>query len=162
MSVSDQLLLTYDYVTRFYDLGKAVDVIFFDYRKAFDLVNHSILISKLRCIGLGDRVVDWFWDFLSGRSMRVVLSGSSSSYRDVKSGVPQGSVVGPLLFLIYINHVVEGISAKFCLFADDLKLYLAFPHDKLKFQDGCASMQRDINLLSARSSSWGLKFSASR
>ena len=109
VGVPEQLLLTYDFVTSHLDAEDCVDVVFFDYKKAFDLVNHNILLSKLRALGFGVALVAWVSDFLSDRRMRVVVHGSLSSYADVPSGVPQGSVVGPLLFLIYVNYVIADI-----------------------------------------------------
>ena len=101
-SVDEQLLLCYDYVTRHFDLGDSVDVVFFDYKKAFDVVNHRILFAKLVQLGIGDPILGWLHSFLSDRSMKVVIHGESSHRVDVGSGVPQGSVVGPLLFLFIL------------------------------------------------------------
>lgn len=164
-SVEEQLLYCYDYVTKLFDGGCSVDVVFFDYRKAFDVVDHAILIEKLSCIGINGVVLQWFRDFLSGRRMKVVVHGECSYYVDVTSGVPQGSVVGPLLFLVYVNHVVDGLNSNFCLFADDLKLYLASPMVR-SGKDGLVNfqniLQHDIDLLYSRSSSWGLSFSVGK
>lgn len=109
-SVSDQLLYTYDYVTQAYDSGLSVDIIFFDFRKAFDVVNHALLLTKLSCIGVEGCVLGWLKDYLSDRKMKVVVHGSQSRQMNVSSGVPQGSVIGPLLFLVYINHAVSQLS----------------------------------------------------
>ena len=160
--MEEQLLLCYDYITKKFDDGYSVDVIFFDYRKAFDVVNHRILFEKLALLGIGDPVLGWLWSFLSARSMRVVVHGESSPEIDVCSGVPQGSVIGPLLFLIYINFVTDGLTAKFCLFADDLKLYLAGSCKSVDMDDFHVVLQADIDLLLARSSSWGLSFSVNK
>ena len=153
MSVEHQLLYCYEYVSKNHDMGYRVDVVYFDYKKAFDVVNHGILIDKLVDIGVGNPVLGWLTDFLSGRVMRVVVHGESSREVEVTSGVPQGSVLGPLLFLIYINYVVEGLESVCLLFADDLKLCLTGGSKSGRV------LQDDINLLYDRSQSWGLSFS---
>ena len=158
-SVSDQLLYTYDYITQAYDGGLSVDVIFFDFRKAFDVVNHRLLLRKLSCIGVEGYLLGWLKDYLVNRKMKVVVHGSQSRQMNVCSGVPQGSVIGPVLFLVYINHVVSQLSCKFCLFADDLKLYLASSRTKSDYLLSHMNMQSDINLLYRTSVSWGLSFS---
>ena len=162
LSVSDQLLLAYDYVSSSLDCGCSVDVLYFDYRKAFDVVNHRILLSKLSSIGISNPLLGWLGDFLCDRSMKVVVHNFSSHNVNVSSGVPQGSVIGPLLFLIYINHVTSGLRSKFVLFADDLKLYLALPLDKSYALDASFILQNDVAMLHRRSESWGLSFSVNK
>ena len=162
LSVSDQLLLTYDYVSFHLDQGSDVDVLLFDYSKAFDVVNHQVLLSKLFLIGIRNPLLGWIGDFLTGRKMQVVVHQSSSYVSDIPSGVPQGSVLGPLLFLIYINHVTADLQCKSVLFADDLKLYLALPSMKPNPHDAIVSLQNDITMLYHRSLSWGLSFSVNK
>ena len=159
-SVQDQLVLTYDYVTLQYDIGRIVDLILFDFKKAFDLVPHSTLLNKLRLLGFGPPLLDWIGSFLIDREMRVVVSGVSSSSRLVSSGVPQGSVIGPLLFNLFINHIIHGLSSRANLFADDLKLFLSSPRDSGSYLDNMSVLQDDINKLQSRAESWGLIFSA--
>lgn len=158
-SVSEELLYTYDYVTDYYDQGFSVDVIFFDFKKAFDVVNHRLLLRMLVSIGVEGCLLGWLSDYLTGRELKVVVHGCESCQVEVGSGVPRGSVIGPLLFLIYINHVVSGLTCKFCLFADDLKLFLASVISKSDHFISHLHLQRDINLLFNTSRSWGLSFS---
>ena len=162
LSVSDQLLLTYVYVSFHLDRGSDVDVLHFDYSKAFDVVNHQVLMSELYLIGIRDPLLGWIRDFLTNRKMQVVVHHSSSYVSDVPSGVPQGSVLGPLLLLIYINHITAGLQNKSVLFADDLKSYLAVPSKKPNNYEAIVSLQTDITLLYHRSLSWGLSFSVNK
>ena len=160
-SVTDQLLLTYDHVTSMYDQGHTVDLILFDYAKAFDKVHFLTLLDKLRSIGISGNLLNWIYSFLFGRSMHVSVSGHPSDSRPVLSGVPQGSVLGPLLFLIYINYIASEITCRYAMFADDLKLYLHLSTT----QDPTApspELQHNIDTLCSISESWGLEFSPSK
>ena len=102
----------------------SVDIAYIDYRKAFDSVSHVKLITKLSGYGLSDRLLNWIWAYLSDRSQVVCVDGHLSNSGKLVSGVPQGSVLGPVLFLLFINDVIDifssGVTAR--LFADDLKL----------------------------------------
>ena len=98
-------------------------MIFLNFKKAFDSVPHKRLIGVLRQYGVTGRTVNWITDFLPGRQQRVVINDSRSSWQPVKSGIPQGSVLGPVLFLIYINTMPDKKTSKAYLFADDAKLY---------------------------------------
>ena len=113
--------------------------------KAFDKVLHGPLLMKLRTYGIGGRLHRWIEAFLSGRKQRVTVNGTNSSWEDVSSGVPQGSVLGPLLFILFINDMPEVVdsNALLVLFADDAKLSreIAGPADKDAEQEDIDSLQ---------------------
>ena len=107
-----------------FDSGKEIRVVFCDISKAFDRVWHKGLLSKLKQSGISGNLLNWFENYLSGRSQRVVINGSNSDWLSINAGVPQGSILKPLLFIIFINDIVQDIDAQIKLFADDTSLYL--------------------------------------
>ena len=115
-----------NFLYRNLDNGNHVLSIFIDYSKAFDTVSHSILLKKLYHYGIRGNVLKWFESYLSGRTQCTLIDGVKSKYCDILSGVPQGSILGPVLFLLYINDL-PNISKAFLygLYADDSALYLA-------------------------------------
>ena len=136
-----------------------MDLILFDFKKAFDVVCHSILLEKLKCIGIRGQVIAWLQDFLVGRKMHVVVKGSSSREQAVLSGVPQGSVLGPVLFLIYINHIASLLHCKYKIFADDLKIYMC---QNSEDQAVAKQIQTDIACLHSTAESWGLRMNTTK
>lgn len=105
------------------DSGEPVDVLYLDFQKAFDKVPHKRLLAKLEEIGVRGKVLGWIAEWLQGRKQRVVINGEASEWEDVLSGVPQGSILGPLLFIIYINDIDMEITNSILKFADDTKVY---------------------------------------
>ena len=99
------------------------DTIYLDFAKTFDSVAHERLLQKVSAFGIRGSVLLWIRNFLTGRRQYVSINGESSSWKDVLSGVPQGSVLGPILFILYINDLPEIVSSTVKIFADDTKLY---------------------------------------
>ena len=149
------LLETMDLLTQAIEDGYPADIIFLDFAKAFDTVAHTRLISKLSSYGIVDKLLNWIKAFLNDRFQRVILGDNISQWIRVVSGVPQGSVLGPLLFVIFINDLVKNLpeSCKCKLFADDTKLISI-----IKSNQDCEKMQLALDKLVFWSKTWLLKF----
>ena len=122
-SCETQLLELVEELTTNLESSKQTDVLIMDFSKAFNKVNHSLLLHKLQRYGVQGTTNTWIANFLNNRRQAVVVSGASSHFMNVMSGVPQGSVLGPCLFLAYINDMPEKLSALARLFADDTAVY---------------------------------------
>ena len=110
-------------ITKWIDEGSPVDIIYLDFQKVFDKVPHQRLLLKLKAHGIGDGIIDWIKQWLTGRRQRVVVDGEVSNWKSVLSGVPQGSVLGPLLFLICINDLDDNITSNILKCADGTNLF---------------------------------------
>jgi len=137
--------------------GIQTDVCMLDFSKAFDKVGHKRLIEKLKWHGIQGEVNNWIKHFLNDRTQTVVVEGTKSSCVPVLSGVPQGSVLGPCLFLFYINDIARGLSSTVRLFADDTLLYLT-----IKCKDDASQLQRDLDKLVEWERTWEMEFHPSK
>ena len=149
-----QLLEVMEILTDCADEGEAIDMIYLDFKKAFDSVPHQRLLVKLKSYGITGKVYSWVADFLSDRCQRVRVGRDRSSYANVLSGIPQGSILGPVLFTIFINDISDNIQSFCRIFADDTKIF-----DKTKNSN---ILQDDLYRLQEWSETWNLYFNASK
>ena len=156
-SCTTQLVSLIEDISFNMDARRQVDMILLDFSKAFDTVPHHRLLLKLKYYRIDSQVINWIAKWLTSRKQRVLLDGESSDYVPVTSGVPQGTVLGPLLFLIYINDIIENITSKLRLFADDCLLYRVITSE----QDTVA-LQKDLDILAQWASKWQMKFNISK
>jgi len=154
-SVEDQLLMTYSEIATEIDRGGEVDVVYLDFSKAFDVISHILLLEMLTSLGFCDQIVAWIHAFLRGRTMQVSVGGCDSRTVGVPSGVPQGSVLGPLLFILYVNSLGVEFGCRWYAFADDLKIYASVKRSGT----GTVSdaLQQDLDLLCRIALSWNLR-----
>ena len=124
--------------------GKATAAIFLDLKKAFDTVNHQILISKLNDYGIRNHTLKWFVSYLDNRAQRVNINSSLSAFKCINIGVPQGSILGPLLFIIYVNSMPDSVSCKCIMYADDTTL-LCSSSDPVTLQQELDKNMSNIN-----------------
>ena len=134
--------------------GKQTDVIFLDLSKAFDSVPHVRLITKIKAYGIQGPLLSWLNSVLINRNQRVIVRGTYSKWTKVTSGVPQGTVLGPIMFLIYINDITNELESPIKLFADDIKVYQVLnnveedqrtlQNDLMKLET-CANWQLNLN-----------------
>jgi hypothetical protein len=151
------LLEFMEHVSQKLDKGEPVDIIYLDFQKAFDKVPHKRLLAKLKAIGIEGNLLRWIGLWLTGRKQRVVINSVESDWKDVLSGVPQGSILGPLLFIIFINDIDLNIGNKILKFADDTKLFGSASSD-----DDIESLRYDLNRLFEWSEKWQMKFNVEK
>ena len=154
-SSSCQLSHLYHLFCKALDDKKEVRIVFCDISKAFDRVWHNGLIYKLKKIGISGKLLKWFENYLSDRQQRVVINGESSDWGYIMAGVPQGSILGPLLFLIYINDLADIVNSNIRLFADDTTVfvYVDNPNESAKI------LNNDLARMHQWASTWLVKFS---
>jgi hypothetical protein len=156
-SCTTNLLESFDFITHQLALGHKVDVIFLDFWKAFDTVPHKRLLLKLKSYGFSDRILAWIKAFLSNRRQRVAIGDVVSDWVGVTSGVPQGSVLGPLLFVVFINDLPDNLSSLVKLYADDSKL-IGIVDDI----EGRLRLQADLELVVEWCERWGMRLNAEK
>ena len=157
-SCETQLTITVDDLCKNLDKGVQTDVAILDFSKAFDKVPHDKLLYKLNAYGIRGPLHDWIKYFLTKRSMRVIVEGEASSETTVDSGVPQGTVLGPLLFLCHINDLPDSVKSSIVrLFADDCLLYRT-----IKSLEDQLALQEDLRQLEIWASDWGMSFNATK
>lgn len=143
-STTSNLALFVDDLSKALDQSKQIDCVYTDLAKAFDVVDHNILLAKLAKYGICGNLLNWLESYLKNRNMNVVIGGYQSNSFVATSGVPQGSILGPALFGIFINDIAECfLYCQFHLYADDLKLY-----NTINNVSDAINMQQDINRLS--------------
>ena len=157
-STVNQLTYLYNTFCQALDSGKEVRAVFCDISKAFDRVWHAGLLAKLKAAGVSGNIHAWSADYLSDRKQRVVLPGAVSDWTYIRAGVPQGSILGPLLFLLYINGIVNDIGSNIRLFADDTSLFIIV--DDPVTAAGC--INADLGKISNWASTWLVTFNPSK
>ena len=146
--VTQLLQLVHEWLQALDKLG-SIDAVFLDFAKAFDKVSHAHLLYKLECNGIKGQILTWLRDFLTSRKQRVVIEGQASDWLNLTSGVPQGSILGPLLFLVYINDLPYSVTCNADSFADDTVL-----HRHIANGSDCDLLQEDLTSASDWCKSW--------
>ncbi len=144
-------------VAKHLDSGDPVDVLYLDFQKAFDKVPHERLLEKLKEIGIKGKLLKWIREWLRGRKQRVVINGKASAWTEVLSGVPQGSILGPLLFIIFINGLNNGILSDILKFADDTKVF-----GKVESIESIEVLRGDLEQLCRWADTWQMKFNVEK
>jgi ribonuclease P/MRP protein subunit RPP40 len=157
-SCQTNLIEFHDKLTQWTDEGESVDVLYLDFRKAFDKVDHSRLMVKLAAAGVQGKLWQWLKDWLAGRRQRVVIGGEASDWLPVESGVPQGTVLGGPLFDVYVDDIDFYVLLLFLLkFADDTKNAA-----RIKSQEDADRFQKDIDSLCKWASDWAMEFNTEK
>ena len=154
-STVNQLAHIYHLLCEALDNKKDVRIVFFDISKAFDKVWHEGILFKLKANGIDGCLLSWFENYLSNRKQRVVVGSCSSEWGEIKAGVPQGSVLGPLLFLVYINDITAEVRSNIKLFADDTTIYITVD-DPVQASE---ILNRDLDAISDWAHRWIVTFS---
>lgn len=157
-SCTSQLIRVYHNISAILDKGGQVDIVFLDFSKAFDSVPHHLLLKKLHHMyGIEGNLLSWFKSYLKSRQQRVIIEDVHSEWSPVASGVPQGSIIGPQLFLLYINDMPLVTNSTVALFADDSKCFR-----QISSINDCQTLQQDIDKLHQWSKSNLMTFNASK
>ena len=157
-STIQQLLLFLEDITSETNSGKQVDAVYLDFCKAFDSVPHAELLHKLRTYGISGKLWAWFKGYLTGRYQSTKIDQSKSSFLPVVSGVPQGSILGPILFILYLNDLPEcSLKSKLLSFADDTKCYKV-----ISSEADATLFQEDLNRIGCWKTTWKLNFNLSK
>ena len=155
-SIQSQLISNYDIIGNDLDKGVQNDIIFLDFSKAFDKVPHNLLLHKLKTFGFNNKLLNWFTNYLSERSQTVIVEGKQSENLSVTSGVPQGSILGPFLFILYVNYISDGCSSTVSSFADDVKIFR-----KIKSTSDSV-LQNDLKSLEIWAKRWKMYFNVKK
>ena len=150
-SCESQLILTIHDLAKCLDKKSQIDMAIMDFSKAFDSVPHNRLLFKLTRLGIKNQTHRWISNFLKHRAQRVVVGGEHSTWTDVVSGFPQGTVLGPLLFLTYINDLPDNLKSSVRLFADDCMLY-----HEIQNEIDSEELQSDLDTLVQWEKDWQL------
>ena len=156
-SCETQLITTIQDLMHNFDRKQQVDIAILDFAKAFDTVPHDKLLYKIHHYGINNNVHKWISSFLKGRTQSVVVEGEQAAPATVSSGVPQGTVLGPLLFLLHINDLPQNVASKVRLFADDCLLYRTIDSEADQRE-----LQKDLTSLEQWGERWGMRFNASK
>ena len=149
-----QLIEVYDKLTELIDDGKNIDIVYLDFKKAFDSIPHERLLLKMKGYGIVGKTLQWVRSFLTGRKQRVRVGNSYSNETEVTSGIPQGSILGPVLFTIFINDLPEALNVQCKVFADDTKIY-----EDVNKKD---EIQKDLYTMQEWTEKWNLYFNVSK
>ena len=158
-STINQLIFMIHEIHKALENGQDICLVFLDVSKAFDRVFHEGLVLKLASFGIEGSLLRWFKSYLSERVQRVVVNGQESNWIQTTAGVPQGSILGPLLFIIFINDIVDNLETSPFLFADDTSLMQPILEP---VADSFDKINRDLERLSEWAAQWRVTFNAKK
>jgi hypothetical protein len=157
-SAMNQLLFITDKIYKALEAGKEVCLVFLDVSKAFDRVWHAGLLHKIRCLGIEGNLFDWLCNYLKDRKVRAVINGQTPPWEHTNAGVPQGSILGPLLFLVFVNDITDNLESDIHLFADDTSLMEIIENHVTSYP----KLNRDLTRLTTWSQKWLVTFNPSK